>query len=89
MSRPPRVTRTGTGQKIEIALEKALDPFSAAIKRATRAPVPAGATEPVPAAGKPGLASYAAILPFGDWSAVINRPAADHPGGGATSIAGG
>ncbi|MGV9006764.1 MAG: bifunctional glutamate N-acetyltransferase/amino-acid acetyltransferase ArgJ [Brevundimonas sp.] len=64
MSRPPRVTRTGTGQKIEIALEKALDPFSAAIKRATRAPVPAGATEPVPAAGKPGLAISPLAVPF-------------------------
>jgi hypothetical protein len=40
-------------------------------------------------AGKPGLASYAAILPFGDWSAGLILPAADHPGGGAASTTGG
>ena len=64
MSRAPRPPRSGTGQKIETALEKAFDPLSAAIKRATRAP--AGATAPLPAAGKPGLAISPLAVPFPD-----------------------
>ena len=61
---PPRVS---TGQKIEHALEKALDPFASALKRATQAP--AASTPAAP--GKPGLAisplavSFPTIPPIG------------------------
>ncbi len=66
MSRSTRPPRTGTGQKIETALEKALDPLSAAIKRATRAPSGAatGITAPLPSGGKPGLAISPLAVPF-------------------------
>mgnify|MGYP003646388088 CR=1 FL=1 len=66
MSRSPRPPRTGTGQKIETALEKAFDPLSAAIKRATRTPVATGATAPLPSGGKPGLAISPLAVPFPD-----------------------
>ena len=66
MSRSPRTPRSGTGQKIETVLEKAFDPLSAAIKRATRAPVAAGTTAPLPSGGKPGLAISPLAVPFPD-----------------------
>ena len=57
-------TPSKTGQKIEQAFEKALDPFATALKRATRTP---GATtpgaEPAPA-GKPGLTISPLAVPF-------------------------
>ncbi|MBB5745153.1 bifunctional glutamate N-acetyltransferase/amino-acid acetyltransferase ArgJ [Brevundimonas variabilis] len=56
---PPRVS---TGQKIEHALEKALDPFASALKRATQAPAAAVATPAAP--GKPGLAVSPLAVPF-------------------------
>ena len=54
MTKPPSTT----GQKIEHAFEKALDPFATALKRATRTPgSDAAPAAPAPAAaGKPGLA---------------------------------
>ncbi len=56
---PPRVS---TGQKIEHALEKALDPIASALKRATQS---APATPATPAApGKPGLAISPLAVPF-------------------------
>ncbi|PZO03792.1 MAG: bifunctional ornithine acetyltransferase/N-acetylglutamate synthase [Alphaproteobacteria bacterium] len=56
---PPRVS---TGQKIEHALEKALDPIASALKRATQS---APATPVTPAApGKPGLAISPLAVPF-------------------------
>ncbi|MFT4911463.1 MAG: glutamate N-acetyltransferase/amino-acid N-acetyltransferase [Brevundimonas sp.] len=66
MSRSPRQSRSATSQKIETAIEKALDPLSAVIKRATRAPVATGATAPLPAGGKPGLAISPLAVPFPD-----------------------
>ena len=66
MSRSPRLPRSGTGQKIETVLEKAFDPLSAAIKRATRAPAATGTTAPLAAAGKPGLAISPLAVPFPD-----------------------
>ena len=59
MSRPPEAGRGSTGQKLEQALEKALDPLATALKRAT---TPA---RPVPAApGKPGLQISPLAVPF-------------------------
>ncbi|MFN7129054.1 MAG: bifunctional glutamate N-acetyltransferase/amino-acid acetyltransferase ArgJ [Brevundimonas sp.] len=55
-------TPSTTGQKIEQAFEKALDPFATALKRATRAAEPAAA--PAPAAGKPGLVLSPLAVPF-------------------------
>ena len=50
--------KTSTGRTIEHAIEKALDPFAAALKRATQPAV-------VPAApGKPGLAVSPLAVPF-------------------------
>lgn len=63
MTKPPSTT----GQKIEHAFEKALDPFATALKRATRTPgsdaAPAAAPAPA-AAGKPGLAISPLAVPF-------------------------
>jgi glutamate N-acetyltransferase / amino-acid N-acetyltransferase len=56
MSRPPVVGRASTGQKIEQAIEKAFDPLTTAIKRAT--------TPPKPAPGKPGLEISPLAVPF-------------------------
>lgn len=53
--------RRGTGQKIEQALEKALDPLATALKRATT-PVPK--TAPTAAPGKPGLQISPLAVPF-------------------------
>lgn len=64
MSRSPKTPRSGTGQKIETAIEKALDPLSAALKRATRAPAAVGPVAAMPAAGKPGLAISPLAVPF-------------------------
>ena len=50
MSRAPETGRGSAGQKIEQALEKALDPLATALKRATTPPRAAPA-----APGKPGL----------------------------------
>jgi len=66
MSKPPARTpaqpRASTGQKIEHAIEKALDPFASAIKRATQsAPAPVVASA---APGKPGLAVSPLAVPF-------------------------
>ncbi|MFX9703781.1 hypothetical protein ABTO92_19670, partial [Acinetobacter baumannii] len=52
-----------TGQKIEQAFEKALDPFAAALKRATR-PTEAAAAPAATPAGKPGLAVSPLAVPF-------------------------
>jgi glutamate N-acetyltransferase/amino-acid N-acetyltransferase len=66
MSKPP-VTPTpsgkpSTGQKIEHAIEKALDPFASALKRAT---APGSAAAPAPTApGKPGLKISPLAVPF-------------------------
>lgn len=59
-STPP--SRVSTGQKIENALEKALDPFASALKRATQAPAAAAVTPTAP--GKPGLAISPLAVPF-------------------------
>lgn len=59
-STPP--SRVSTGQKIENALEKALDPFASALKRATQAPAAAAVTPAAP--GKPGLAISPLAVPF-------------------------
>ena len=63
MTKPPSTT----GQKIEHAFEKALDPFATALKRATRTPgsdaAPTAAPAPA-AAGKPGLAISPLAVPF-------------------------
>ncbi len=59
MNRPP-VSRSGTTtQKIESAIEKALDPLASVIKRATQ-PTPAKAASP----GKPGLMVSPLAVPF-------------------------
>ena len=63
MTKPPK-SRVSTGQKIEHAFEKALDPFASALKRATQ-PAAAAATAPAAAApGKPGLAVSPLAVPF-------------------------
>jgi len=66
MSKPPAGTptspRASTGQKIEHAIEKALDPFASAIKRATQSTPTAPVTPPAP--GKPGLAVSPLAVPF-------------------------
>lgn len=56
-------TPSTTGQKIEQALEKALDPLATALKRATR-PSGAETAAPAPPAGKPGLAISPLAVPF-------------------------
>ncbi len=59
MSRAPGTGRTSTGQKIEQAIEKAFDPLSTALKRAT------GPAKVAPAApGKPGLDISPLAVPF-------------------------
>ncbi len=58
MSRPPASGRGSTGQKIEQAIEKALDPLATALKRA--APARAAAATP----GKPGLEVSPLAVPF-------------------------
>ena len=60
MSRAPKTPRSGAGQKIETAIEKALDPFSSALKRASRVPADAAPVAP----GKPGLAISPLAVPF-------------------------
>ncbi len=60
MSRPP-AGRGSTGQKIEQALEKALDPLATALKRAA-APSRTGSAAP----GKPGLQVSPLAVPFPD-----------------------
>ena len=52
MSKTPTQNRGSTGQKIEQAIEKALDPLATALKRATT-PAPKAAAPAAP--GKPGL----------------------------------
>ena len=59
MSRAPQTGRGSTGQKIEQALEKALDPLATALKRATTP----GRTPPA-APGKPGLEISPLAVPF-------------------------
>ena len=61
MRRPPEAGRPSTGQKLEQALEKALDPLATALKRATTA-VPKPATPAAP--GKPGLEISPLAVPF-------------------------
>ncbi len=61
MSRDP--LKPSTGQKIENAIEKAFDPFTAAIKRATQPAAPAPIATPA-APGKPGLAISPLAVPF-------------------------
>jgi hypothetical protein len=56
-------TPSTTGQKIEQAFEKALDPFAASLKRATR-PAEAAAAPAATPAGKPGLAVSPLAVPF-------------------------
>ncbi|MBP8063226.1 MAG: bifunctional ornithine acetyltransferase/N-acetylglutamate synthase, partial [Brevundimonas sp.] len=58
MSRPPESGRASTGQKIEQAIEKAFDPLTTALKRATT-PAP-----PKAAPGKPGLEISPLAVPF-------------------------
>ena len=58
MNRPPAKPGS-TGQKIETAIEKALDPLASALKRATQ-PTAAKATSP----GKPGLMVSPLAVPF-------------------------
>ena len=58
MSRPPAPGRGKTGQKIEQAIEKALDPLATALKRAA----PARAAPAAP--GKPGLQVSPLAVPF-------------------------
>ena len=60
MSKPP----SKTGQKIEQAFEKALDPFASALKRAARTPTGGPAAPVAPAAGKPGLKVSPLAVPF-------------------------
>ncbi|GAA0642568.1 bifunctional glutamate N-acetyltransferase/amino-acid acetyltransferase ArgJ [Brevundimonas lenta] len=60
MSKTPAPGRGSTGQKIEQAIEKALDPLATALKRATTPP-----KTPAPAApGKPGLQVSPLAVPF-------------------------
>ncbi|MDZ4365196.1 bifunctional glutamate N-acetyltransferase/amino-acid acetyltransferase ArgJ [Brevundimonas sp.] len=64
MSRAPDKTGPSkTGQSIEAALEKALDPLATALKRATTRPAAPVAT-PAAAPGKPGLAVSPLAVPF-------------------------
>ncbi len=60
MSKPP-VTGRSTGQKIEHAIEKALDPLATALKRAGKSAAP---TTPTSAPGKPGLEISPLAVPF-------------------------
>ena len=60
MSKTPATVRS-TGQKIEHAIEKALDPLATALKRAGK---PASASIPTPAPGKPGLEISPLAVPF-------------------------
>ena len=61
MTKPPSTT----GQKIEHAFEKALDPFATALKRATRTPgSDTAVAAAAPAAGKPGLSISPLAVPF-------------------------
>ncbi|NJC40928.1 glutamate N-acetyltransferase/amino-acid N-acetyltransferase [Brevundimonas alba] len=60
MSRPPAPGRSSTGHKIEQALEKALDPLTTALKRATSPATPAAPAAP----GKPGLQVSPLAVPF-------------------------
>jgi glutamate N-acetyltransferase / amino-acid N-acetyltransferase len=60
MSKPP-ITARSTGQKIEHAIEKALDPLATALKRAGKSP---SANIPTPAPGKPGLEISPLAVPF-------------------------
>jgi len=68
MSRTPSQTppkpRASTGQKIEHAIEKALDPFATAIKRATQPSAAATPAAPPAAPGKPGLKISPLAVPF-------------------------
>lgn len=61
MSRPPASKPSSTGQKIESAIEKALDPLTSALKRATQ---PSAKAADAPAAGKPGLMISPLAVPF-------------------------
>lgn len=61
MSGPETPRGRGPGQGLEKAIGKALDPWAAALKRAT--PAPAAAAEPG-APGKPGLAVSPLAVPF-------------------------
>ncbi len=61
MSRDP--LKPSTGQKIEHAIEKAFDPFTSALKRATQ-PGAGGVATPTAAPGKPGLAISPLAVPF-------------------------
>ena len=64
MSKTPSTPNRGsTGQKIEQALEKALEPMTTAIKRATTPSKPA-TPAPVAAPGKPGLEISPLAVPF-------------------------
>ena len=58
MNRPPASKSGSTGQMIESAIEKALDPLATALKRATQ---PSGAKA---APGKPGLMISPLAVPF-------------------------
>ena len=58
MNRPPASKSGSTGQMIESAIEKALDPLASALKRATQ---PAAAKA---APGKPGLMISPLAVPF-------------------------
>ncbi|MDY6923790.1 MAG: bifunctional glutamate N-acetyltransferase/amino-acid acetyltransferase ArgJ [Pseudomonadota bacterium] len=60
MSRPPETGRGSAGQKIEQALEKALDPLATALKRATTPTRPSAPAAP----GKPGLEISPLAVPF-------------------------
>jgi len=69
MSRDPaKPASLSTGQKIESAIEKALDPLASALKRATQPSTPAPAAPA--AAGKPGLATSPLAVPFGPIPAI-------------------
>jgi len=59
MNRPPASKSGSTGQMIESAIEKALDPLASALKRATQ-PAAAKAASP----GKPGLMISPLAVPF-------------------------
>ncbi|HEY0926174.1 bifunctional glutamate N-acetyltransferase/amino-acid acetyltransferase ArgJ [Brevundimonas sp.] len=65
MSKTPSNTGRGsTGQKIEQALEKALEPVTTAIKRATTPSKPVAAPAAAAAPGKPGLQVSPLAVPF-------------------------
>ena len=59
MNRPPASKPGSTGQMIENAIEKALDPLASALKRATQPAVPKAASP-----GKPGLMVSPLAVPF-------------------------